>query len=47
MGSVSPGGTGKMEVGLITTIAIEQGQRFAIREGGNAVGAGVNTELLG
>ena len=34
-------------VELITPIAIEQGQRFAIREGGRTVGAGVITEVLG
>ncbi|GAW30933.1 hypothetical protein JDF658_06980, partial [Carboxydocella sp. JDF658] len=31
----------KIEVELITPIAIEEGLRFAIREGGRTVGAGV------
>jgi elongation factor Tu len=30
-----------MEIELITPVAIEQGMRFAIREGGRTVGAGV------
>jgi len=33
-------------VELITPIALEQGLRFAIREGGRTVGAGVVTEIL-
>ncbi|NLN83263.1 MAG: elongation factor Tu, partial [Firmicutes bacterium] len=35
-----------MEVNLITPIAIEKELRFAIREGGRTVGAGVVTEIL-
>jgi elongation factor Tu len=31
---------------LITPVAIEQGSRFAIREGGRTVGAGTITEIL-
>jgi len=31
---------------LITPVAIEQGLRFAIREGGKTVGAGVVTKIL-
>ncbi|MEB3285014.1 MAG: elongation factor Tu, partial [Candidatus Sericytochromatia bacterium] len=31
----------QMEIELITPVAIEQGMRFAIREGGRTVGAGV------
>ncbi|NLT48584.1 MAG: elongation factor Tu, partial [Clostridiales bacterium] len=31
----------QMEINLITPIAIEEGLRFAIREGGRTVGAGV------
>ncbi|KAF0193372.1 MAG: hypothetical protein FD169_621, partial [Bacillota bacterium] len=31
---------------LITTIAMEPGVRFAIREGGRTVGAGVVTEII-
>lgn len=38
---VMPGDNVTMEVELITPIAIEQGLRFAIREGGRTVGAGV------
>jgi elongation factor Tu len=35
-----------MEIELITPIAMEQGLRFAIREGGRTVGAGTVTEIL-
>jgi elongation factor Tu len=35
-----------MEVALITPIAMERELRFAIREGGRTVGAGVVTEIL-
>jgi elongation factor Tu len=34
-----------MQIELITPIAIEEGLRFAIREGGRTVGAGVVTSL--
>jgi len=34
-----------MEIELITPIAIEEGVRFAIREGGRTVGAGVVTSV--
>jgi elongation factor Tu len=34
-----------MEIELITPIAIEEGLRFAIREGGRTVGAGVVTAV--
>ena len=44
---IMPGDNVNIDVELITPIAIEQGQRFAIREGGHTVGAGVITELLG
>jgi elongation factor Tu len=37
---VMPGDNIEMQVKLITPIAIEQGLRFAIREGGRTVGAG-------
>ena len=40
-----PGDNVKMEVELITTIAIEKGLRFAIREGGRTVGSGVVSEI--
>jgi elongation factor Tu len=33
-------------VELITNVALEQGSKFAIREGGLTVGAGVITEIL-
>jgi elongation factor Tu len=36
----------KMEVDLITPIAMEEGLRFAIREGGRTVGAGVIDKIL-
>ncbi|NLV59815.1 MAG: hypothetical protein GXY67_13795, partial [Clostridiales bacterium] len=35
-----------MEITLITPIAIEQGLRFAIREGGRTVGSGVVASVL-
>jgi len=35
-----------LEVELITPVAIEQGLRFAIREGGKTVGAGVVTKIV-
>ena len=44
---VMPGDNVVMDVELITPIAIEQGLRFAIREGGHTVGAGVVTEIEG
>jgi translation elongation factor Tu len=40
-----PGDNVVMSVELITPIAIEQGLRFAIREGGRTVGSGVVTEI--
>ena len=40
-----PGDNVNMEVELITPIAIEQGLRFAIREGGRTVGSGVVSEI--
>ena len=42
---VMPGDNVLMDVELITPIAIEKGLRFAIREGGHTVGAGVVTEI--
>jgi elongation factor Tu len=42
---VMPGDNINMDVELITTIACEAGLRFAIREGGRTVGAGVVTEV--
>jgi elongation factor Tu len=42
---VMPGDNIKMKVQLITPVALEQGSRFAIREGGLTVGAGVITKV--
>ncbi|HHZ12585.1 MAG TPA: elongation factor Tu, partial [Clostridiales bacterium] len=43
---VMPGDNVDMEVELITPIAIEEGLRFAIREGGRTVGAGVVASVV-
>ena len=43
---VMPGDNVAMEVELITPIAMEKELRFAIREGGHTVGAGVVSEIL-
>ena len=43
---VMPGDNITMTINLITPVAIEEGLRFAIREGGRTVGAGVFTRLL-
>ena len=43
---VMPGDNIKMVVTLINPIAMEQGLRFAIREGGRTVGAGVVAKVL-
>jgi elongation factor Tu len=42
---VMPGDNVDMDVELITPIALETGQRFAIREGGHTVGAGAITKI--
>jgi elongation factor Tu len=42
---VMPGDTVKINVKLITPVALEEKQRFAIREGGRTVGAGVVTKI--
>ena len=42
---VMPGDNIDMEITLITPIAIEQGLRFAIREGGRTVGSGVVIDI--
>ncbi|MEO5346251.1 MAG: elongation factor Tu, partial [Magnetococcus sp. YQC-9] len=42
---VMPGDNISMEVELIAPIAMEKGLRFAIREGGKTVGAGVVSEI--
>ena len=41
-----PGDTAKFNVKLITPVAMEEGLRFAIREGGKTVGAGVITKVV-
>ena len=43
---VMPGDNITMTVELIQPVAIEDGLRFAIREGGRTVGAGVVTKIL-
>jgi elongation factor Tu len=43
---VMPGDNINMKVELISPVALETGSRFAIREGGRTVGAGVITEIL-
>jgi len=43
---VMPGDNVQMTITLITPIAMEEGLRFAIREGGRTVGAGVVTKIL-
>ncbi len=45
MEMVMPGDNVDMRVELITPIALETGQRFAIREGGHTVGAGAITTI--
>ena len=42
---VMPGDTVSVTVALITPVALEKGQRFAIREGGHTVGAGTISEI--
>ncbi len=43
---VMPGDNINVEISLITPIAMEEGLRFAIREGGRTVGAGVVTKII-
>ena len=43
---VMPGDNARFTIELITPIAIEKGLKFAIREGGRTVGAGVVTEII-
>ena len=43
---VMPGDNVQMEIELIQPIAMDQGLRFAIREGGRTVGSGVVTEVI-
>ena len=41
-----PGDNVKMVVSLISPIAMDEGLRFAIREGGRTVGAGVVSKII-
>jgi elongation factor Tu len=43
---VMPGDSVQLEIELITPIAMEKESRFAIREGGHTVGAGVVAEVI-
>jgi elongation factor Tu len=43
---VMPGDNTNMEIELIQPVAMDQGLRFAVREGGRTVGAGVVTEVI-
>ena len=43
---VMPGDDVNLTVELITPVALEKGSKFAIREGGLTVGAGVITDIL-
>ena len=47
MEMVMPGDNVNLTIELITPVALEAGSRFAIREGGHTVGAGVITKVLG
>ncbi|NLL42103.1 MAG: elongation factor Tu, partial [Firmicutes bacterium] len=44
---IMPGDNTNLNAELITPIAMEEGLRFAVREGGRTVGAGVVTKILG
>jgi elongation factor Tu len=43
---VMPGDNVSVEVELISTVAMEKGQRFAIREGGRTIGAGRVSDVV-
>jgi elongation factor Tu len=43
---VMPGDNVSVEIKVIAPIAMERGQRFAIREGGRTIGAGRVTEII-
>jgi elongation factor Tu len=47
MEMVMPGDNVNLEIELITPVAMDQGLRFAIREGGRTVGAGTVAEIIG
>jgi elongation factor Tu len=44
---VMPGDRVTIKVKLITPVALDKGERFAIREGGRTVGSGVITKVTG
>jgi elongation factor Tu len=43
---VMPGDNVAMEIELITPVAMDKGLKFAIREGGRTVGAGIVSEII-
>jgi len=43
---VMPGDNANLQIRLIEPVALEEGSRFAIREGGRTVGAGVLTRII-
>jgi elongation factor Tu len=43
---VMPGDSVNLKIKLIVQVALEAGSKFAIREGGRTVGAGVITKIL-
>ena len=43
---VMPGDNANLEIELITSVAMDKGQKFAIREGGRTIGAGSVTEVI-
>jgi elongation factor Tu len=43
---VMPGDNVSVEIKVISPVAMEKGQRFAIREGGRTIGAGRVTEVI-
>jgi len=43
---VMPGDNVNMEIELITPVAMDKGLKFAIREGGRTVGAGIVSEIV-
>lgn len=43
---VMPGDKIKMKIKLITAVALQEQQRFAMREGGRTIGAGIVTKII-
>jgi elongation factor Tu len=43
---IMPGDTVNIKIKLIAPVAMEEGMRFAIREGGKTVGSGVATKII-